>query len=122
MNATPDQVEAGHAFYTKRALAVYDGAILGYFSRVAWKCPSGRILQHYNQHVSTNHLDVGVGTGYFLDRCRFESSSPRVALMDPTPTVSKFPAAASIDTTPRCTRPMCWSRSRSTPRSSIPSG
>ena len=30
MNATPDQVEAGHAFYTKRALAVYDGAILGF--------------------------------------------------------------------------------------------
>ena len=83
MNATPNQVEAGHAFYTKRALAVYDGAILGFFSRVAWRCPSGRILQHYNQHVSTNHLDVGVGTGYFLDRCRFESSSPRVALMDP---------------------------------------
>jgi SAM-dependent methyltransferase len=80
---TPDQVEAGHAFYTKRALAFYDAAILGYFSRMAWKCPARRILQHYDQHVSTNHLDVGVGTGYFLDRCRFESSSPRVALMDP---------------------------------------
>lgn len=65
---TPEQVAAGHAFYTKRALAVYDAAILGYFSRVAWKCPARRILQHYNRHVSTNHLDVGVGTGYFLDR------------------------------------------------------
>ncbi len=83
MNPTPDQVEAGHAFYTKRALAVYDAAILGYFSRVAWKCPSRRMLQHYNEHVSTNHLDVGVGTGYFLDHCLFGSPSPRVALMDP---------------------------------------
>ena len=27
-------------------------------------------------------LDVGVGTGYFLDRCRFPSDVPRVALMD----------------------------------------
>jgi len=44
--------------------------------------PSGRILEHYEEHVSTNHLDVGVGTGYFLDRCRFASPSPRLALMD----------------------------------------
>jgi ubiquinone/menaquinone biosynthesis C-methylase UbiE len=50
---------------------------------VAWKCPSRRILHHYNEHISSNHLDVGVGTGYFLDRCQYESSSPRVALMDP---------------------------------------
>ena len=83
MDATPEQVEAGHAFYTKRTLAVYDAAILGYFSRVAWKCPARRIVQHYNEHISTNHLDVGVGTGYFLDHCRFKSASPRLALMDP---------------------------------------
>lgn len=82
MEATPEQVEAGHAFYTKRSLAIYDLAILGFFSRVAWKCPSRRILKHYDEHVSTNHLDVGVGTGYFLDRCRFASPSPRLALMD----------------------------------------
>src|SRR5438876_5644469 len=82
MDATPEQVEAGHAFCTKRVLAIYDLAILGYFSRVAWKCPSRRILEHYEEHVSTNHLDVGVGTGYFLDRCRFASPSPRLALMD----------------------------------------
>lgn len=82
MEATPEQVEAGHAFYTKRALAFYDIAILGFFSRAAWRCPSRRILEHYNEHVSANHLDVGVGTGYFLDRCRFASASPRVALMD----------------------------------------
>lgn len=83
MNATPDQVEAGHAFYTKRTLAVYDAAILGFFSRLAWKCPARRIEQHYDKHITMNHLDVGVGTGYFLDHCRFESASPRLALMDP---------------------------------------
>ena len=45
-------------------------------------CPARHILQHYNDHVSANHLDVGVGTGYFLDRCRFGTPSPRIALMD----------------------------------------
>lgn len=82
MGATPEEVEAGHAFYTKRVLALYDPAILGFFSRVAWKCPSSRLLQHYNAHVSSNHLDVGVGTGYFLDKCEFPTPKPRIALMD----------------------------------------
>lgn len=82
MDPTPDEVEAGHAFYTKRSLAVYDLAILGYFSRIAWRCPARRIREHYDAHVSANHLDVGVGTGYFLDHCRFPTASPRVALMD----------------------------------------
>jgi hypothetical protein len=82
MEVTPERVEAGHAFYTKRALSLDDLAILGYFSRVAWKCPARRILDHYDEHVSASHLDVGVGTGYFLDRCLFPSPSPRVALMD----------------------------------------
>ena len=84
MKPTREQVEAGHAFYTRRALALYNVAILGYFSRVAWKCPASRIVEHYNAHVSANHLDVGVGTGYFLDHCRFPAT-PRLALMDVNP-------------------------------------
>jgi 2-polyprenyl-3-methyl-5-hydroxy-6-metoxy-1,4-benzoquinol methylase len=81
---SPEQVAAGHAFYTRRSLAVYDLAILGYFSRLAWRCPAHRIVDHYDQHVSANHLDVGVGTGYFLDHCQFPASSgpPRVTLLD----------------------------------------
>jgi hypothetical protein len=35
--------------------------------------------------VSANHLDVGVGTGYFLDQCRFPSSSPAISLLDLNP-------------------------------------
>ncbi|HKY17148.1 MAG TPA: class I SAM-dependent methyltransferase [Microthrixaceae bacterium] len=79
---TEAEVEAGHAFYTRRSLAVYDLMILGYFSRLAWRCPAGRIVAHYDQHVTGNHLDIGVGTGYFLDRCRYPTSQPRIALLD----------------------------------------
>lgn len=80
---TPGEVAAGHAFYTRRSLAIYDLAILWYFSRLAWKCPAHRVLRHYDEHVSGNHLDIGVGTGYFLDRCTFPTPTPRLALMDP---------------------------------------
>ena len=79
---SPEEIAAGHAFYTKRSLAVYDLAILGYFSRVAWRCPARRILEHYDECVSGNHLDVGVGTGWFLDRCTYPTVPPRLALMD----------------------------------------
>lgn len=80
---SPEEIVAGHAFYTRRSLAIYDFAILWYFSRLAWKCPASRVLRHYDEHASGNHLDIGVGTGYFLDRCSFPTSEPRIVLVDP---------------------------------------
>lgn len=82
MNASPEQVLAGQAIYTRRTLGAYDFVVHGVSNRFFWKCPTQRLVDHYNGHVSANHLDVGVGTGYFLDRCRFPSAKPRVALMD----------------------------------------
>lgn len=75
-------VEAGQGIYTKPVLACYDYVVIGFSNRYVWKCPSNYILAWYNQHVSANHLDVGVGTGYFLDYCRFPSDHPRLGLMD----------------------------------------
>ena len=82
MNTPNAQVEAGQAVYTKRALAVYDLVVLGISNQFVWQCPTQQLVKHYNQMVTANHLDVGVGTGYFLDRCQFPSPTPRVALMD----------------------------------------
>lgn len=82
MSVSPEQVAAGQAVYTKRMLGIYDLLVLGLSNRLIWRCPTQRLLEHYNKHVTANHLDVGVGTGYFLDHCRFPSSTPRVALMD----------------------------------------
>jgi ubiquinone/menaquinone biosynthesis C-methylase UbiE len=82
MSASAEQVAAGQAVYTKRVLGAYDFVVLGVSNRFLWKCPTQRLEEHYNKHVTANHLDVGVGTGCFLDRCRFPSQSPRIALMD----------------------------------------
>ena len=90
MSVTQEQIEAGQAVYTKGVLFIYDVFVLGFSNRLLWKCPSQRIEQLYNRHVTTNHLDVGVGTGYFLDRCRFPSEAPRVALMDLNPNALEF--------------------------------
>lgn len=82
MSVTSEQIEAGQAVYTHRALRAYDFVVLGVSNRFIWRCPTSRLLQHYNKHVTDNHLDVGVGSGYFPDHCRFASESPRVGLMD----------------------------------------
>ncbi|MCP4260687.1 MAG: class I SAM-dependent methyltransferase [Planctomycetes bacterium] len=82
MKPIDEQVKAGQAVYTKSTLSAYDIIVLGISNRYIWMCPSARIDAHYTKNASANHLDVGVGTGYFLDRCRFPSESPRVALMD----------------------------------------
>ncbi len=90
MKPSDEQVEAGQAVYTKSTLSAYDIIVLGISNRYIWKCPSARIEEHYNKYISANHLDVGVGTGYFLDRCRFPSESPRVVLMDLNPNTLDF--------------------------------
>lgn len=82
MSVSAEQIIAGQAVYTKRILGIYDFVVLGIHANLLWKCSRQRLLEHYNRHVTANHLDVGVGTGYFLDHCRFPSPAPRVALMD----------------------------------------
>ncbi len=90
MKITTEQIEAGQAVYTTRTLALYDFVVLGVSNQFIWRCPTRRIEEHYNRHLTANHLDVGVGTGYFLDRCRFPTDSPRVALMDLNSDVLEF--------------------------------
>ena len=82
MTITAKQVEAGQAVYTPKMLGVYDVFVLGFSTRFIWCCPSKHLLALYNRHVTANHLDVGVGTGFFLDRCHFPTDRPRLGLMD----------------------------------------
>ncbi len=88
--ASAEEVRAGQAVYTKRVLSAYDFIVLGVSNRFVWKCPTRRLLEHYDAHVTANHLDVGVGTGYFMDKCRFPSAAPRIALMDLNPETLDF--------------------------------
>jgi len=70
--------------YTKRRLNVYD-LVLQVISPAFWGCSASRVVRFYDEHVSGNHLEVGVGTGYFLDHCRFPAARGRLVLMDSNP-------------------------------------
>ena len=79
------EVWSGQSLYTGLFLSVYDWLALGLHCRFLWNCSSNHMLELYNQNITANHLDVGVGTGYFLDRCKFPTANPRLVLMDLNP-------------------------------------
>jgi hypothetical protein len=68
--------------YSKWGLPFYDALIVCGLAPRVWSCPPEAFLNHYDQHVTANHADVGVGTGFFLDRCEFRTALPRLALID----------------------------------------
>jgi SAM-dependent methyltransferase len=80
-----DPAYKGQADYTPAFLAVYDPLVLGVMNRFVWRCPTSEILRLYEDHATGAHLDVGPGTGYYLDRC---PEPPRaITLLDVNPDV-----------------------------------
>lgn len=76
------EVERGQDVYSKPVLSLYDFWVLGVSNKYIWKCPTDKLLAHFDENISSNHLDIGVGTGCFLDKCRFPSDNIRIALLD----------------------------------------
>ncbi|WP_205857211.1 class I SAM-dependent methyltransferase [Phytoactinopolyspora endophytica] len=85
-----DPAFAGQSVYTPGALRAYDTVVVRLSNSLVWRCAARRILRQYNRHVTTSHLDVGPGTGYYLDRCRFPGTAPHLTLLDPNPDVLRF--------------------------------
>ena len=79
---TAAEVEAGQAVYSRLTLAFYDVAVLRLSARYAWRCPRERMLEQYDRLAGARHADVGVGTGWFLDRCRWPVDRPEITLVD----------------------------------------
>lgn len=80
-------IQKAASIYSKLTLSIYDILVLGFSNTLLWQCPTQLLLDHYNKHISLNHLDVGVGTGYFLDKCQFPRSlhNPNIHLLDLNP-------------------------------------
>ena len=81
-----DPAYRGQRDYTPRLLRMYDPFVLGFAARFVWRCPTSRLVDGYRQHIRDRHLDVGPGTGYFIDHSGLPDGS-RVTLLDPNPNV-----------------------------------
>ncbi len=93
MKPSSEEIYAGQSIYTPRLLALYDFGVLTLSNSFLWRCPTAKLLRHFNQNITTNHLDIGVGSGFFLDKCRFPGSHPRIGLMDLNPAAISYTAA-----------------------------
>lgn len=68
--------------YTSWRLAIYDFWVLGLVNSYAWSCPTSTyLLPLFRSNVGRHHLDVGVGTGYYLDPSSVPAST-RLTLVD----------------------------------------
>ena len=78
----PGDVEAGQRVYSRFVLRAYDLVVLGFSNRVAWRCRSDTMLERYDRYARRRHLDIGVGTGWYLDRCTWPDEHPEITLLD----------------------------------------
>jgi ubiquinone/menaquinone biosynthesis C-methylase UbiE len=84
MPAIEKPVEPTTVVFNQRMLKYYD-RLLEFTCNRIWRCPISRTLELYKRHLSSNHLEVGVGTGYFLEHSHLPGSEPRLALLDLSP-------------------------------------
>ncbi|KAG7038158.1 methyltransferase domain-containing protein [Colletotrichum scovillei] len=78
----------GNAVYFPLFLRwLYDTLVLGFYCPLAWGCPGDVLSGHYSKHVSSlvkpnaRLLDIGVGTGYFMQSAPLPTGST-IVLVD----------------------------------------
>ena len=72
----------GQAVYSPLVLKLYDFWVLGLSNTLVWRCPTRDLRALYDRNISGHHLDLGVGTGYFLHYAQFPVAQPIITLAD----------------------------------------
>ncbi len=81
-----DPAYRGQSDYSNAMLRMYDPLVLGPIIRFVWRFPRQEAVRLYREHIRPKHLDVGPGTGYFLEHAGLPAGS-KVTILDPNPNV-----------------------------------
>lgn len=81
-----DPAYRGQRDYNRLLLTLYDPLVLGPIVKFVWRAPSDIMVRTYRERIRSPHLDVGPGTGYFIDRAGLADGS-QVTLLDPNTNV-----------------------------------
>lgn len=81
-----DPAYKGQSDYTPLFLSIYDRFVIGFMAPRVLRTPVAPLLDQYRDNVGARHLDVGPGTGWFLDRAELPVTT-EVTLLDPNPNV-----------------------------------
>ena len=76
----------GQRGYTRLLLVIYDPWVLGFTTRAIWRTRVPPGVERYRRLMGHRHLDVGPGTGYFLDKAS-PPEETEITLLDPNPNV-----------------------------------
>lgn len=84
MHKKPNQedITCGQAIYTKKSLPLYDLIVTKLSNQFAWRCSRKILIHFFKENTSINHLDIGVGTGYFLRKLHLTPGNQRIGLLD----------------------------------------
>lgn len=69
---------ASSGIYNPITLRLYDAGVLGLTNSLIWQCSTSTLVEHYRNHAGREHLDIGPGTGYYLEKI----DSPSITLLD----------------------------------------
>jgi len=81
----------GQAGYNRFMLAIYDPWVLGVTTRAVWHTPNDVGIDRYKRYLGQRHLDIGPGTGYFIQKAE-PPSGTQITLLDPNPNVLRYAA------------------------------
>jgi ubiquinone/menaquinone biosynthesis C-methylase UbiE len=77
-------------FYSKLIFSVYDRFLLNYALPLIWKVKKSDVQLFYQNHISSDHLDIGAGTGYFIQNCEHLPANFKLSVMDINPICLKI--------------------------------
>jgi len=67
-------------YFNPLLISLYDFSVYRIVSQYIWGCSNSLLIHRYQHYVSPHHLEVGVGTGYLIDKSNANIS--RLDLMD----------------------------------------
>ena len=76
-----DPAYAGQKDYGPFLLSIYDWWVLRFMANYVWRSPIPPYLDRYASLVGARHLDIGPGSGYFLDHGA--PAGTDITLLDP---------------------------------------
>jgi len=56
----------GQWFFSVMSHRLYEIGLYRFVTTWLWECPTALLLDNYRENTSQNHLEVGVGSGFFL--------------------------------------------------------
>ncbi len=67
-NSTGKKLNTSQAYFNPLLLYFYDWVVFSFVAKYIWGVPVKLLLARYKLLVRKSHLEVGVGTGYLLDK------------------------------------------------------